>query len=131
MASRLAQCSCGQLRATCDSEPNKVSICHCNECRRRTGGAFGIAAFFARDRVHIEGESKSFTRDSDSGHLVTFHFCPTCGSSVYWEPSRKPDMIAVAVGAFADPSFPMPAQSVADNMRHSWISFPEEMATRS
>jgi hypothetical protein len=31
-----------------------------------------------------------------------FHFCPSCGSTVYWEPARKPDMIGVAVGAFAD-----------------------------
>jgi hypothetical protein len=32
---------------------------------------------------------------------VTFHFCPNCGSSVFWEPSRIPEAIAVAVGCFA------------------------------
>ena len=126
----LAQCSCGQLRAICEGSPDKVSICNCNECRRRTGSAFGMAAFFQRDRVRLEGEHKLFRRNSDSGHPVVFHFCPNCASTICWEPSRKPDMVAVAVGAFADPTFPMPDQSVSDELRHPWIAFPDSMALR-
>jgi len=34
------------------------------------------------------------------------------GSTVLWEPSRKPETIAVAVGAFADPAFPPPSKVV-------------------
>ena len=131
MDTRLAQCSCGQLRATCDGEPDKVSICHCNECRRRTGSAFGIAVFYPRERLRAEGMDKTFRRKADSGFDVLFHFCPDCGASVYWEPARKPDMVAVAAGAFADPKFPMPDQSVSDDMRHDWIMFPESMTKRA
>ncbi|MGA2410601.1 MAG: GFA family protein [Candidatus Binataceae bacterium] len=127
---RQAQCSCGQLRVLCEGVPAKVSICHCNDCRRRTGSAFGIAAFFDRTRITIEGKAKLFTRLADNGHKVDFHFCPICGSTVFWEPARKPDMIGVAVGAFADPLFPVPHQSVWDNKRHSWITFPDEIQTR-
>ena len=130
MTIRQAQCSCGQIRVLCEGEPAKVSICHCDDCRRRTGSAFGIAAFYDRARITIEGKATRFTRNSDSGHKVDFHFCPMCGSTVYLEPARKPDMIAIAVGAFGDPSFPMPHQSVWDDKRHDWIRFPEEMQTR-
>ena len=130
MTARQALCSCGELRVLCEGEPAKVSICHCDDCRRRTGSAFGIAAFFDRSRITIEGKAKLFTRNSDSGHKVDFHFCPTCGSTVFYEPARKPDMIAVAVGTFADPLFPMPQQSVWDDKRYTWIAFPDEMLTR-
>ncbi len=130
MEARLAHCSCGQLRALCDGAPDKVSICHCNECRRRTGSAFGIAAFYPRERVRAQGREKTFSRNADSGFAVLFHFCPDCGASIYWEPSRKPDMIGVAAGAFADPKLPMPDQSVSDDMRHAWIAFPEAMTKR-
>ena len=126
-----AQCSCGRLRATCAGEPRLVSICHCDSCRRRTGSAFGIAAFYSREAVAVSGESRAFTRDSDAGHPVTFHFCPHCGASVWWEPSRKPDTIAIGAGAFADPALPMPAQSVADARRYPWIEFPEAMVRRA
>jgi len=62
-----------------------------------------------------------YRRSSDSGFPVTFHFCPDCGSTVFWEPERMPDRIAVAVGCFADPSFPAPSQSVWSERRHAWM----------
>jgi hypothetical protein len=61
------------------------------------------------------------------GKLVTFHFCPECGSTVFWEPERMPNLIGVAVGAFGDPSFPQPEQSVFTTSKHAWIGLPREM----
>jgi hypothetical protein len=46
---------------------------------------------------------------------------PHCGSTVYWELRRKPEMVAVAVGAFADPAFPAPSQAVYAEHRHIWV----------
>jgi len=118
---RTAHCACGQLRVDCAGEPQKVSVCYCLDCQRRTGTAFGIAAFYARSNVVANGRTKAFRRSSDSGFAVTFHFCPDCGSTVFWEPARKPDAIAVAVGSFADSGFPAPNQSVWNERRHDWL----------
>lgn len=63
-------------------------------------------------------------RPADSGFDVAFHFCPDCGSTVFWEPRRMPDMIAVAVGAFADPTFPPPSLEVYKQRRHPWVKIP-------
>jgi hypothetical protein len=52
---------------------------------------------------------------------VTFHFCPDCGSTVFWKPERLPDLTAVAAGAFADPAFPKPTNAVYLETRHSWV----------
>jgi hypothetical protein len=119
---RVATCACGQLSARCTGEPALVSLCHCRDCQKRTGSAFGIAAFFARANVATGGQARAYTRTSDSGYDVTFHFCRNCGGTVFWEPRRKPDMVAVAVGSFADPSFPPPTQAVYDQHRHPWVS---------
>ena len=121
MTLRKAACACGQLTVACDTEPVTVSLCHCLACQRRTGSAYGIAAFFPRAAVSVAGAMVDFTRPSDSGFDVTFHFCPNCGSTVWWEPKRKPDLIAVASGAFADPLFPAPTQSVHEQYRHPWV----------
>ncbi|MGE0211024.1 MAG: GFA family protein [Parvibaculaceae bacterium] len=121
MTLRTARCSCGKLEVRCAGEPVSVSLCHCLECQKRTGSTYGIAAFYPRSAVEPSGPATSYTRASDSGHPVTFHFCPACGSTVYWEPSRKPDFIAVAVGAFADPSFPAPSKGVYGDHRHPWV----------
>lgn len=106
---------------TCSAEPVKVSLCHCLACQKRTGSAYGIAAFFSREDVRVEGPRKSYERQSDRGFPVRFHFCPDCGSTVFWEPRRKPDFVAVGVGSFADPKFPAPTQSVYREYRHAWV----------
>ena len=131
MTNRVATCSCGQLRATCEGEAALISLCNCDECRKRTGSAFGLATIYLQEQVKTEGDSKTYTRNSDAGPSVTFHFCPNCGSSVYWFAQRAEGRIIVAGGAFGDQNLPMPRQSVFDEKRHSWLEFPDEMATRT
>ena len=128
MTTRLAACSCGQLRLTCEGDPVRVSICHCLECQKRTGGIFGVQARFPRDRVTIEGRAAQWTRLGDSGAPNTFNFCPVCASTVYWEFSVPPAFVAVAVGAFADPGFPPPHVSVYEERRHPWALAAAELA---
>ena len=122
MTSRIASCSCGQLRLSCEGEPVRISICHCLECQKRTGSVFAAQARFPRESVTREGCSSQWSRIGDSGAGALFHFCPECGSTVYWEPSAMPDFVSVATGAFADPSFPPPHVSVYEERQHSWVS---------
>ena len=129
MTTRHASCSCGQLRLATAGEPVRVSMCHCLDCQRRTGSVFGTQARFRRDQVTaIAGRATPYVRRGDSGNPITFHFCPLCGSTVYWELSAMPDVIAVAVGAFADPGFPAPRVSVYERRRHRWAAMPASVA---
>jgi hypothetical protein len=121
MTVRTATCACGQLRVACSGEPLRVAVCHCLDCQKRTGGPFGAGAFFARKDVAADGASKTFRRGSASGATVSFHFCPDCGSTVFWETERRPDMFGVGIGSFADPAFPAPSLSVFDERRHAWV----------
>ena len=49
-------------------------------------------------------------------------FCPQCGSTVYWKLSSLPALIAVAVGAMADPRYPPPVVSVFEESKHVWVA---------
>jgi hypothetical protein len=121
MDTREAACSCGQLRLVAEGEPLRISICHCLACQRRTGSAFGFQARFPRDRVDIAGESREYVRTSDQGEPRAYSFCPECGSTVYYLLESAPDVIAVPVGAFADPGFPEPGVSVWERRKHGWV----------
>jgi hypothetical protein len=129
MTTRHAACSCGQLRLSTESDPIRVSICHCLACQRRTGSPFGAQARFRRSTVKFEGRSQSFVRVGDEGSRITFHFCPTCGSTVHYalEGMDEDDMVAVPVGAFADPQFPAPTVSVYEDRRHGWVGIPDDV----
>ena len=126
---RHAACSCGALSVSVRGDPPVVGMCHCLACQRRTGSAFGLAAFFARDQVTaIDGARSTWSRVAESGATLTFNFCPSCGSNVFWERSSRPDMIAVAVGAFADPDFPGPKRMVWTQSRHHWLDTVGDLA---
>ena len=85
-------------------------------------------AYFNKSQVRIEGPEKIYIRDVEGAQRkLTFHFCPTCGSSVYWQNERLPDYYGIAVGAFADPDFPPPTLSVWEQSKHSSINLPEGM----
>jgi hypothetical protein len=124
-AGREAACSCGQLKLHLKGEPVLVSSCHCLACQRRTGSLFGVQAFFRLDQlVAIEGENRTFSRQADSGSTVTSRFCPQCGSTMCWERPSLPGMVTVAVGAFADPTFPPAVRTVWTESKHEWLPFP-------
>ena len=124
MSEHRAECSCGQLSAVAEGDPVRVSMCHCLACQRRTGSAFGIQARFLRDHVCIDGRSTKYTRVGDEGGRATFHFCPDCGGTVFYFLAGEDDVVAIPVGAFADPTFPAPARSVWETRRHGWVSVP-------
>lgn len=104
----------------------RVSICHCLACQRRTGSVFGEQARFPRERVSISGASTEYVRVGDEGSRIRFHFCPTCGSTVYYESEGLEAFLAIPVGAFADPSFPSPIVSVYESRMHQWVVPPAQ-----
>jgi hypothetical protein len=123
MSSRTASCCCGQLRIEVQGEPLGTGICHCLVCQKRTGSVFATLACFAAP-YRVTGTASEYARSVEGGRVV-FHFCPTCGSTVFHTEDRSAaERVDVAVGAFADPSFPPPLDSVYDSRRHAWVQLP-------
>lgn len=102
-------------------------MCHCLACQRRTGSAFGIQARFPAKRVRIVGLHSDYVRISDEGEERAFHFCPDCGATVFYTLATAPDVVAVPIGAFADPTFPPPRISVYESRRHPWLEVTAEI----
>ncbi|MGH8855531.1 MAG: GFA family protein [Telluria sp.] len=121
MLTRLASCSCGQLTASVTGDPVRNSICHCLACQRRTGSVFGQQARFPRENVTVSGQSTAYTRAGDEGPGTTFHFCPHCGATVYYQAVGQEAFVGIPVGAFADPDFPAPTVSVYEERMHAWV----------
>jgi hypothetical protein len=106
---RIGQCHCGSLRVIATGEPDRVYLCHCKACQRRTGTAFLFGASFPKEQVRLDGERKVYERDADSGYRIRFHFCPNCGTTLYWEGDRNSAVCGVAVGALT----PLPSRRPA------------------
>lgn len=123
MSTRTATCSCGQLRIDVQGEPLGVGVCHCLACQRRTGSVFATLAVFAAPYV-AHGTTTEFVRAGDQGARFRFRFCPVCGTNLLHTEEGWEKSVGVAVGAFADPGFPPPRDSVYDCRRHPWVQLP-------
>ena len=76
-------CQCRSVRYVLTTEPIRVGACHCKECQRQSGSAFGMAMLVKKDSLTVTGPTKQFTRVADSGNEVTGVFCPECGVRIY------------------------------------------------
>ena len=126
MYTRIAACSCSQLSIEVQGEPRRVGLCHCLACQRRTGSVFAALAAFAAP-WKVSGKASEYVRTGDQGARFVFRFCPVCGTNLFHTEEGREESsvaVAVAVGAFADPIFPPPQDSVYDCRRHSWVTLP-------
>ncbi|MEI9986918.1 MAG: GFA family protein [Aliidongia sp.] len=121
MVERTARCSCGALTIKATDEPIRISACHCDSCKRRTGSAFSVAVFYRIDRTIAGGPSSRYVRTGDSGSPIEFHFCATCGSTVFWYPDFRPEWVGIAIGCFDDRTL-RPAQEVYEQDRLDWVT---------
>jgi hypothetical protein len=139
---RTASCNCGQLRVTTKGpDPDRVVMCNCYLCQKQTGSPFSLQARFPNEQVTIEGKSTAWKfpiegakptpyrtcagsdgiATNSAADLVTSHFCPECGSTVYYFRKSDPARTGVRVGAFADPTFPPPMGSGFEEYAHPWV----------
>ncbi len=131
MTRRSASCRCGQLRAECDGEPVRVSVCHCLACQRRSGSAFAAQARWPNAQVTLIGDRSHWDRIADSGNIIHYLFCPRCGSTVAYTIEGWPGVTAIPIGCFADPDFPAPEFSVYEHRKHAWVEIVGEGVQRS
>ena len=124
---RIASCACGQLTLQFRGDPTEHGLCHCTNCKRRTGSAFGISAYFPRTAlVETTGNSSVYAfHHAGQNHDQERHFCPVCGTTLFWFISTLPERIGVAGGCFADAMLPVPAYSVTHQKKESWVELPQ------
>jgi glyoxylase-like metal-dependent hydrolase (beta-lactamase superfamily II) len=92
-----------------------------------------MQAGFRADQVQVTGSFNDYSRISDESDRKehVFHFCPECGSQVFYTEPEEADLIVVSVGSFADPSFPPPTESGYDSRRHPWVQLPDSIQRRA
>ncbi len=116
MASTITgRCLCGRVTYEFGGLIGPANYCHCEDCRRCTGSAFNIGVRLTLAEFRItSGDLKCFTKRGDSGHELTRHFCPDCGSPLFTSAPRHPKHIYVKAGTLDDPGIVEPAHQ-------SWV----------
>ena len=119
-----AACQCGQLSLDIAADdPEIVVVCNCRQCQHRTGSAFTYGVFFRKADVTVNGQTKDWTREANEGRMLTNHFCPDCGTNLFWSPDLRPDHHGVAAGCLTTPA-PAPGAAIFVSEKQDWVEFP-------
>jgi len=116
-------CQCGAIRYRLNGEPVFLTVCHCSECKRQSGSAFGMSLRMRWSDVAVTGETKRWTRQADSGAVVVCAFCPICGTRVWHEPSEAPGFVHIKPGTLDDFSALAPKYESWTLRKSPWLHF--------
>jgi hypothetical protein len=100
-------CLCGRIRYKTMAEPVCVTICHCSFCQRFTGSAYLVEPIFRMEDVAFSAAAPKvyLHRSDESGKRVSLKFCGACGTSLYLEFERFPEVLGLCGGTFDDPNW--------------------------
>ena len=102
-------CQWGRVRYKVQGDLQFSCVCHCPSCRRAVGAPVVGWAMFQRDDVVFEASRVSTYASSDG---VVRSFCPSCGTSLFFEADYIPGLIDVTTESFDDPGEVMPVAHI-------------------
>jgi hypothetical protein len=114
-------CLCGQVRYSADAEPVFVGVCHCRNCQKGSGTAFGVVVALPKPMLSVQGTLKTFNDRGDSGKMLYRRFCPECGSSVTGEAEVMPDVLMIMAGTLDDASWVKPTMEIYCDSAQPWV----------
>lgn len=112
-------CQCGAMRYSVEGEPQHVAFCHCTDCQKSSGApTVAWAAFATGEFAVIAGEASSYSSNGDAIR----HFCPTCGSGLYYvNEAVLPGLVDIQVATLDDPDALQPQAHIQVAERIGWM----------
>lgn len=119
-------CQCGAVRYTLAGEPRALIACHCADCQKQSGSAFGMTLVVARaDLTITSGELRTYPSRGDSGGTKLCRFCGDCGTRIYNELEKLPETFNLKPGTLDDTSWLRPVAHVWLDRKQGWVPVPD------
>ena len=120
-------CQCGSVRYRVEGKPPfGLAVCHCTECQRQSGSAFGMSLAVASSAFKLRsGALKTFEVKCDSGRIKTCAFCLECGTRIYHQIGNG---MSIKAGTLDDTSSLKPDSHYWTMRKQSWVVVPDGVA---
>jgi hypothetical protein len=106
-------CSCEAVRFVVHAVPLLVYACHCSECQRASGSAFGLQMLVAAESFALAADRRRRPRE----HVG---FCGECGGCIFGESLQRPGIIKVRAGTLDETWWLRPIAIVSLRSAQAW-----------
>ncbi|KAF9465975.1 Mss4-like protein [Collybia nuda] len=118
-------CYCKEIQYDIDlasSEEARTSLCHCKNCKKWTGSAFGITTKIPRSALSItHGRTVEHISDNGSGTKLYREFCGTCGSGILEYGENAGDSTYITYGSLDSPEELPPKGEFFCKFKDQWL----------
>jgi hypothetical protein len=108
-------------------EPIAAVLCHCLDCQRYSGTAFGTYIFVSDKSFHQTGKVKSFEVEVAPGRINYRNFCTNCGSHMAEYGSAFPGIVIIPVGTLDNSSWVKPQAQCFAGRTQPWAHITDEI----
>ncbi|WP_144209106.1 GFA family protein [Shewanella donghaensis] len=117
------QCHCGDLAFTAKVRPDKVIVCHCNDCQMLSASAFRTVVMSDIDAMTFtKGTPKEYIKIADSGNPRAQGFCQQCGSAMYaTSVGDAPRVYGIRLGVVDQRKALTPSMQIWHCSAQSWL----------
>ena len=107
-------CHCGAMRYAVTARPMVVNARHCDDCKRLSGGPFGLYLNVAKDALETLSEPRGrFIRTGGSGNAIPIERCAQCGTRMWHLPEVAPDLLILRAGTLDESRWAIPASHIS------------------
>jgi hypothetical protein len=118
-------CQCGRVRYAVQGTIHRLNVCHCTDCQRQSGSAFGMSLVVAPDAFRLTaGRLKTFEVRAASGRIKTCAFCADCGVRIY---NRTSALYSIKAGTLDDTSRLEPDGHYWTKRKQAWTVLPNDV----
>ncbi|HEY8272762.1 MAG TPA: GFA family protein [Pseudobdellovibrionaceae bacterium] len=90
-------CLCQKVSVTLENEPKTFSVCHCESCRKWSGGV----SMSINGGEHLKFSGEEFVGRYSSSDWAERGFCKQCGTHLFYR-LKKTDHYFLFAGLFGD-----------------------------
>ncbi|HEY8241501.1 MAG TPA: GFA family protein [Kiritimatiellia bacterium] len=93
----IGSCHCGAVKYEAPGKVLRFSYCHCDDCRKITGGPFGAAIVAQASGFRVTAGEPELTAYASSPGKAR-NFCRRCGTHLFSKMDSAPDIVIIRAG---------------------------------
>lgn len=119
------QCRCGQLEIQLSAESlPPLYACHCLNCQRWSGSAFGLHMLCVASAVQLTGNISTHVHEH-AGQTSTQYACGVCFTRMLNETTAAPGMRVVRAGVLEGADQWVPKAHIWVKRKQAWLTLPQ------
>ncbi|MEM8771551.1 MAG: GFA family protein [Pseudomonadota bacterium] len=117
-------CQCGALRYRISAAPLMLYACHCSNCQKISGSAFGLSATIIENQFAFSAGDPAEARwVSDAGNNRFGYFCSECGCRIAHGQTPTIGVLSLRAGTLDDRSWIAPFGHIWTRSAQNWMVF--------